>query len=74
VQDLRLFLSAEGVGILSIGVVHDASDGHHSLWINRRLRKLYPVDPDSLRNGRTPNWLAFRLEERGKQLETLCEE
>lgn len=74
VQDLRLFLSAEGVGILSIGVRHDSSDARYALWINRRLRKLYPVDADSLRDGRTPNWLAFRLEERGKQLETLCEE
>jgi hypothetical protein len=74
VQDLRLFLSAEGVGILSIGVVHDGSDARHALWINRRLRKLYPVDAGSLRNGRAPNWLALRLEERGKQLETLCEE
>jgi len=73
VQDLRLFLSAEGVGILSIGAVLDGHDARRALWTNRRLRKLYPVDAASLRDGRSPNWLALRLEE-GEQVETLCEE
>jgi hypothetical protein len=73
VTDLRLYLSAQGIGILSIGVSTDAIDARQALWINRRLRKLYPVDADSVRQGRTPNWLALRLE-RGSEIETICEE
>jgi len=73
VTDLRLYLSAQGVGVLSIGLSAGAIDAGQALWINRRLRKLYPVDADSIRQGRTPNWLALRLE-RGSQVETICEE
>src|SRR5271166_4865503 len=73
VTDLRLYLSAQGVGVLSIGLSARAIDAGQALWINRRLRKLYPVDADSIRLGRTPNWLALRLE-RGSQVETICEE
>src|SRR5271166_5045681 len=73
VTDLRLYLSAQGIGVLSVGVSADAIDAGQALWINRRLRKLYPVDADSVQHGRTPNWLALRLE-RGSEVETLCEE
>ena len=73
VTDLRLYLSGQGIGVLSIGVATEVIDAGEALWINRRLRKLYPVDADSVRQGRTPNWLALRLE-RGSQVETVCEE
>jgi len=73
VTDLRLYLSAQGIGVLSIGVAASGIDAQQALWINRRLRKLYPVDAESLPEGRTPNWVALRLE-RGAQLETICEE
>lgn len=73
VTDLRLYLSAQGIGILSVGVSTGAMDASHALWVNRRLRKLYPVDAESVQQGRTPNWLALRLE-RGSQVETICEE
>src|SRR5271165_4648192 len=73
VTDLRLYLSAQGIGVLSIGVSASAIDAEQALWINRRLRKLYPVDAASIPEGRTPNWVALRLE-RGPQLETICEE
>jgi hypothetical protein len=73
VKDLRLYLSAHGTGILSIGVSASMVGADQALWINRRLRKLYPVDADAVREGRTPNWLAFRLE-CDSQTETLCEE
>ena len=73
VTDLRLYLSAQGIGILSIGVSTGAIDAEQALWINRRLRKLYPVDAKSIPEGRTPNWIAFRLEQ-GSHLETICEE
>ena len=73
VTDLRLYLSAQGIGVLSIGVAASGIDAQQALWINRRLRKLYPVDAGSIPEGRTPNWVALRLE-RGVQLETICEE
>src|SRR5271165_2322301 len=73
VTDLRLYLSAQGIGVLSIGVAASGIDAQQALWINRRLRKLYPVDAASIPEGRTPNWVALRLE-RGPQLETICEE
>jgi hypothetical protein len=73
VTDLRLYLSAQGIGVLSIGVATGAIDAAQALWINRRLRKLYPADGESLRKGRTPNRLALRLE-RNSQAEVVCEE
>ena len=73
VTDLRLYLSAQGIGVLSIGVATGAIDAAQALWINHRLRKLYPVDADCVREGRTPNWLALKLEQ-GLQIETICEE
>jgi len=42
-----------------------------ALWINRRLRKLYPADADAGCEGRTPNWRAFGLQH-DSQTETLC--
>jgi hypothetical protein len=73
VTDLRLYLSAQGMGILSVGVATGALPAEQALWVNHRLRKLYPPDADSLRQGRTPNWLALRVD-RGSRLETICEE
>jgi len=73
VTDLRMYLSAQGIGVLSIGVATGAIDAEHALWINRRLRKLYPVDAESIPQGHTPNWLALQLQ-RGPHTETICEE
>jgi hypothetical protein len=73
INDLRLYLSAQGVGVLSLGVTAESISAATALWINRRLRKLYPLDSSSLMQGRTPNWLALRLQ-RGNEFQTLCEE
>jgi hypothetical protein len=73
VTDLRLYLSAQGTGILSIGITTKAISDEEALWILRRLRKLYPPNGDSVHEGRTPDWLALRLERNG-MIETLCEE
>jgi len=62
IVDLRLYLSAQGIGILSIGVAATDIDAATGLWLNRRLRKLYPVDGVSIRDGRTPNYTALRKE------------
>ena len=73
INDLRLYISAHGTGILSIGVETGAIDPQQALWLMRRLRKLYPLDGTGVRDGRTPNRLALLLEVDG-QIETLCEE
>lgn len=73
ITDLRLFLSVQGIGVLSIGVNTGSIDAGEALWINRRLRKLYPVDADGVREGRTPNWLALRFEQ-GTRTEMVSEE
>ncbi len=73
VTDLRLYLSGQGTGILSIGVSMDGIDAASGLWVNRRLRKLYPADGDSLREGRTPNYMALRRED-ASRIETIAEE
>jgi hypothetical protein len=73
VKDLRLYLSAQGLGVLSIGIATGAIAPAQALWLNRRLRKLYPVDAESIREGRTPNRVALLLDD-GQQTTTLCEE
>jgi hypothetical protein len=73
VTDLRLFLSAQGIGVFSLGIAMGEVDASQALWMNRRLRKLYPVDAESVREGRTPSWLVLRLEN-GGQMETVAEE
>jgi len=73
VKDLRLYLSAQGLGILSIGVSMHGIDAATAIWINRRLRKLYPPDAESIQEGRTPNYIALRRES-ASGLETLAEE
>jgi hypothetical protein len=74
VTDLRLLLSAQGIGVLSIGVAASAIDAGQALWINLRLRKLYPAHSDSIRKGRTPDRLALRLELDSQTSELVCEE
>ena len=73
VSDLRLYLSAQGMGILSIGVSGSDLDPVTALWINRRLRKLYPVDAESVHEARTPAYIALRLE-RGSEAHVISEE
>ena len=73
VNDLRLYLSAHSVGILSIGIAASGLSAMEAIWVNRRLRKLYPVDADSIHEGRTPNYLALKLQD-GSGTVTIAEE
>jgi len=73
VTDLRLFLFANGIGILSIGVEAFNLPVREALWINESLRKVYPSSGRQLREGRIPNRLAFVLE-RGAERTVLAEE
>ncbi len=73
VTDLRLFLFANGIGILSIGVEAMGLSAPEALWINETLRKVYPSSGRQVREGRFPKRLALTLERDG-QARTLVEE
>ncbi len=73
VTDLRLFLFANGMGILSIGIeAHDVlvSD---ALWINEQMRKIYPSSGRQLREGRGLSRVALRAGDPGRE-ELVAEE
>ncbi|MBI4167214.1 MAG: hypothetical protein HY508_15925 [Acidobacteria bacterium] len=73
VTDLRLFMFANGIGILSIGIEALRLSATEALWINESLRKVYPSSGRQLRESRSCNRMAFILE-RGGQEETIAEE
>ncbi len=62
VTELRLFLFANGIGVLSIGVQAHQISTRQALWINEMMRKVYPSSGRALREGRFPNRLALVLE------------
>lgn len=62
VTDLRLFLFANGIGILSIGVEAWGISSEQALWINESMRKVYPSSRRQLREGRFPARLALVVE------------
>jgi hypothetical protein len=73
VTDLRLFLFANGIGILSIGVEATHLPVSQALWINEMMRKVYPSSGRQVREGRTPSRTTLRLEGGGEP-QVLCEE
>jgi hypothetical protein len=73
VTDLRLFLFANGVGILSIGVEAFRIPAPQALWINENLRKVYPSSGRQIREGRVPSRMALSVEREGVR-ELLVEE
>lgn len=54
VTDLRLFLFANGVGILSIGVNRQNCSVRDALWMNEMMRKVYATSGRQRREGRVP--------------------
>jgi hypothetical protein len=69
VIDLRLFLFANGVGILSIGVERGKCAVREALWMNEMMRKVYPTSGRQRREGRLPASSRLALGD-----ETLAEE
>jgi hypothetical protein len=65
VTDLRLFLFANGIGILSIGVEAWDIPVEQALWINETMRKVYPSSARQVREGRSPRVSALVLEQGG---------
>ncbi len=66
ITDLRLFLFANGIGILTIGVEASHVSIQDALWINEMMRKVYPSSGRQMREGRTPNRMALKLEGGGE--------
>ena len=67
VTDLRLFLFANGMGILSIGIEAPNVSVHDALWINEAMRKIYPSSGRQLREGRGPNHVWLAIEQDGRE-------
>ena len=67
VTDLRLFLFANGIGVLSLGVETFDTDAREALWINEMMRKVYPSSARQIRENRVPSRLTLlvRDEDRG---------
>jgi hypothetical protein len=66
VTDLRLFLFANAIGILSIGVEAVHLPVSEALWINEAIRKVYPSSGRQVREGRSPNRLVLSTEQGGE--------
>lgn len=62
VTDLRLFLFANGIGILAIGVEAFDIPASKALWINEMMRKVYPSSGRQLREGRSPSRVTLSVE------------
>ncbi len=62
VTDLRLFLFANGIGILAIGVEASNIPVSKALWINEMMRKVYPSSGRQLREGRSPSRVTLSVE------------
>lgn len=73
VTDLRLFMFANGIGILTIGVEANDILIPQALWINEMMRKVYPSSGRQIREGRVPNRMELRLEG-GGETQVLVEE
>jgi hypothetical protein len=69
ITDLRLFLFANGVGILSIRIDRRDRSVREALWINEMMRKVYPTSGRQRREGRVPSRATISLAG-----ETLAEE
>lgn len=67
VTDLRLFLFANGVGILSIGVEARNISARDALWVNEMMRKVYPSSGRQRREGRAPSKISMWVEEQGEE-------
>lgn len=62
VAELRLFLFANGLGILSIAIEAKGIPVTEALWINEMLRRVYPTSGRQVREGRVPSSISLRLE------------
>lgn len=67
VTDLRLFLFANGIGVLSLGVEAQHLSASQALWINDAFRKVYPSSGRQVREGRIPNRVRLLCQAGGQE-------
>lgn len=65
VTSLKLFLFANGISILSIGVESSRISSRDALWINEMMRKIFPSSGRQRREGRIPSAIRLSLEHEG---------
>jgi len=68
ITDLRLFMFANGVGILSIGVEAFDLPVYDALWINEMFRKVYPSSGRQIRESRIPARMQLIVEQDGNRV------
>jgi hypothetical protein len=73
VTELRLFLFANGIGVLSIGIEAFSLSSRQALWINESMRKVYASSGRQVREGRIPNKMTLTIEQDGNR-RTVSEE
>ncbi len=61
VTELRLFIFANGMGVLSVGVQAADIPLDEALWINEQMRKVYPSSGRQIREGRAPSEFQLTL-------------
>ena len=73
VTELRMFVFANGIGILSIGVEAHNISVKEALWINEQMRKVYPSSGRQRREGRIPPSVSLSVKVNGSQVELVRE-
>ena len=66
VSKLRLYLFANGIGLLAIGVEAFHRPASQALWINEMMRKIYPSSGRQRREGRIPSLMRLTLQHEGE--------
>ncbi len=66
VSKLRLYLYANGIGLLALGVEAVNRPASQALWINEMMRKIYPSSARQRREGRIPSLMRLTLEQDGE--------
>ena len=74
VTDLRLFMFANGIGILSIGVEAIHIPVSEALWVNEMMRKVYASSGRQLREGRIPRNVGLVLEKGEERTTVVCDD
>jgi hypothetical protein len=73
VTELRMFVFANGMGILSIGVEAQNIAVKEALWINEQMRKVYPSSGRQRREGRIPSSFVLSVSQNGAIAEIVRE-
>jgi hypothetical protein len=73
ITDLRLFLFANGVAILSIGVERSDLSASEALYLNEMIRKLFPSSDRQRREGRIPMRSSLVRRRGGREETIVCE-